>query len=197
MSEVCGEMANNVSRRTVLAGIGTAVLAGGFSQPAGAGQGGLKRELAEVRSATARYNDPANAYADGYVAMDHEGSRVELENVVEEAEAVCGMGFHFVNKELFGSTTPTEPPVLVYGVGDDGDLLLGAVEYIVPKGEDDSETVEPDLFDNDDGAERWDEDEPRDGVWSLHAWVHTHNPNGVFSHHNPRKQFSPAGCHGH
>lgn len=187
-------MANHVSRRTVLASIGTAVLAGGFSQPAGAGQGGLKRELAEVRSATARYNDPANAYADGYVAMDHEGSRVELENVVEEAEAVCEMGFHFVNEELLGSTTPTEPPVLVYGVGDDDDLLLGAVEYIVPKGVSESE---PDLFDNDHGAERWAEDEPFAGVWSLHAWVHTHNPNGVFSHHNPREQFSPADCHGH
>lgn len=188
-------MSRHTPRRTVLKGIGTAAIAGGFSQPAAAArQGGLNREIAEVRSATARYNDPANAYADGYVAMNHEEEPVDLEDVIEEAEAVCDMGFHFVNEELLGSTTPTEPQVLVYGADTDGDLILGAVEYIVPK---EVSSSEPDLFDGDDGTEQWDEDEPFPGVWSLHAWVHTHNPNGVFDHHNPRKPFSPAGCHDH
>lgn len=91
---------------------------------------------------------------------------MDLEDVIEEAESACEMGFHFVNEELLGSTTPTEPQVLVYGAGADGDLILGAVEYIVPKGVSPSE---PDPFDGDDGAEQWDEDEPFPGVWSLHA----------------------------
>lgn len=156
--------------------------------------GGLPREIAAVRSATARYNDPANAYADGYAAIGPAMDPIPLEDVVDEAEAVCGMGFHVANLGLFGSTDPLTPQVLVYGVGDDGDLVLGAVEYIVPK---DVSPTEPDLFAHDGGAEAWDEDLPFPGVWSLHVWVHNHNPEGMFSHANPRKQFSPDGCLGH
>lgn len=183
---------SELNRRTVLKTVGSGVVGSvALTGNATAQRGGLKRELATVRSATAEYNDPANAYADGYVVPDHDGP---LENVVDEAHAVCGMGFHFMNRNLVGSTEPTEPAVLAYGMGDD-DLVLGAVEYIVSKEE--YPTEPPDLFAHDDGAEKWEEDSPYSGVWSLHAWVHTPNPDGVFAPFNPRKQFHPSGCDGH
>lgn len=183
----------NPNRRKVLktlgGGVAGAVALGGNVSARG---GGLKRELAEVRSATAKYNDPANAYADGYVAFDHNSDPVALEDVVDDAESVCGMGFHFGNLALIGSTDRTTPQVLVYGVDDDDNLILGAVEYIVP----DAIPGDPDFFDHDDEAEHWDPG-PFPDVHSLHVWVHTHNPDGVFNHSNPRKQFSPDGCQHH
>lgn len=187
---------DDTRRRIVLKTIGTG-LAGGIalSGSAAAAGGGLQRELAEVRSATARYNDPENAYADGYVVTTagDPPQIIPLEDVVEEGHSVCGMGFHFGNFDLFGTVDRTQPQVLAYGVDDDGNLILGAVEYIVPKAGPYANDP-PDLFEHDDGAEHWDEDSPAPGLWSLHVWVHTHNPAGVFHHTNPRKQFSPEGC---
>lgn len=176
-------------RRTVLkttgAGIaGSLALGGG----AAAHQGGLQRELAEVRSATAEYNDPANAVEDGYVAEEH---------------AVCGMGYHYPDGALFRAFDEgtldayfedrdrTTPEVLVYGEDDSGDLVLGAVEYLRPK---DGSGEKPDLFDHDGGSEVWADFGP---FWALHAWVHTHNPDGVFNPTNPRPQFCPDGGGGH
>lgn len=163
-------------RRTVLkttgAGIaGSLALGGG----AAAHQGGLKRELAEVRSATAEYNDPANAIDDGYRASDH---------------AVCGMGYHYGNFGLIGTVDRTEPQVLVYGEDEDGDLVLGAVEYLVPKAGPYTDEP-PRLFEHDGGAEQW--SEFGEMGWALHVWVHTHNPAGVFNPTNPRPQFCPDG----
>ena len=189
----------DVDRRTVLRTVGAATLASGAVPTVTARKGGLKRELAEVRSATAAYNDPANAYGAGYFVPteDENGDPVPmpLEDIVDEAHSVCGMGFHFVNPDHFGSVDRTEPPVLAYGVDDDDNLVLGAVEYVVPKAEP-YEEAPPDLFEHDDGAEHWQEDSPQDGVWSLHVWVHIKNPAGVFSPFNPRKQFHPEGCIG-
>lgn len=184
---------NDLTRRTTLKTIGAGLLSvGAFAgTTAATNNGGLQGELAEVRSATAKYNDPVNAYADGYVAFGPSGP-VALEDVVSDADSVCGMGFHFANLGLIGSTDRTTPQVLVYGVDDDENLILGAVEYIIP----DAIPGEPDLFEHDDGAEHWDAG-PLPGVHSLHVWVHTHNPDGVFNHSNPRKQFSPDGCLGH
>lgn len=188
------------TRRTVLKTLGTATVgAAALTGSAAAHRGGLKRELATVRSATASYNDPENAVADGYVHINPiQDVVVPLTDVLENGFAVCGMGYHFLNPQRVGSTDPTAPTVVVYGVGDDGDLVLGAVEWIVPKALGFEENP-PDLFDHDDGAEAagWEEDSPFDGVWALHAWVHNPNPDGVFNPTNPREQFHPAGCHHH
>lgn len=199
--------APDLSRRTVLKTLGTATAgAAALIGPVSAHRGGLKRELAEVRSATASYNDPANAYADGYAAIGPSGP-VPLEDVVTEAESVCGMGFHFGDLRFVGalmSGDPTQiaayfdgwdrtmPQVLAYGVDDDDNLILGAVEYVIP----DSMPQHQDLFDHDGGAEEW-QVGPFPRVHSLHAWVHNHNPDGVFNPTNPRHQFHPEGCHDH
>lgn len=166
----------NANRRTVLKTLGAGI-AGGvvLSGRTAAHRGGLKGELAEVRSATAEYNDPANAIDDGYRAEEH---------------AVCGMGYHYPNFGLLGTVDRTKPQVLVYGEDDDGDLILGAVEYVVPR-EGDYENSPPDFFAHDGGEEEWHEFGPN--YWALHVWVHTHNPEGVFNPVNPRKQFCPDG----
>jgi hypothetical protein len=172
-----------IHRRTALKTAGAGLLTGlVLTGRAGAHRGGLDRELAEVRSATAEYNDPANAEADGYEAEEH---------------AVCEMGFHWPNRSLVGTVDRTRPQVLVYGEDDDGNLVLGAVEYVVPKrGE--YETSPPDLFAHDGGDEVWATLVlPNGENWALHVWVHNHNPEGVFNHTNPRELFSPEGCEGH
>lgn len=183
----------SIHRRSVLKHLGgTALAAGALAGTASAHPDGLQRELAAVRSATAKYNNPRKAYADGYVAFDHDGNPVPLEDVVDDAESVCGMGYHFGNFDLLGETNPLRPQVLVYGTSEGGQLVLGAVEYIVP----DALPGNPDFFEHDDGDEVW-VSGPFSGVQSLHVWVHTHNPDGVFSHFNPRKLFSPEGCESH
>lgn len=179
-----------ISRRSALRTLGTVTLAGMAVPTAAAHRGGLKGELAEVRSATAEYNDPETAYADGYVVPGEEGV-IPLEDVTEKGHAVCGMGYHFVNGDLLGTVDRTQPQVLAYGVDDDDNLILGAVEYIVPKGGP-FEDSPPDLFDHDDGGEEWEEG-PLPDSWSLHVWVHNRNPDGVFAPLNPREQFR-VGC---
>jgi len=172
-----------IDRRTVLRLTG-AGLTGGLALTGGvtAQGGGRNRELAEVRSATAEYNDPQNAKADGYRP---------------EQEAVCGMGFHWPNPQLLDTVDKLQPQVLVYGEDDNGNLVLGAVEYVVPK-QSEYENSPPDLFNHDGGDEVWDTLVLGGNEnWALHVWVHNHNPEGVFHHTNPRELFSPDGCQNH
>lgn len=174
---------HHIDRRTALKAAGAGLLTGlALAGSAAAHRGGLQGELAEVRSATAEYNDPANAEADGYEPEEH---------------AVCNMGFHWPNGDLIGTVDRTRPQVLVYGEDDDGDLVLGAVEYVVPK-QGEYENSPPDLFAHDGGDEVWATLElgPHTS-WALHVWVHNHNPEGVFHHTNPRELFSPEGCEEH
>ena len=177
------------TRRTVLKAVGTGLM-GGLAVTGSAsaqGNGDLKQELAEVRKATASYNDPENAVADGYLPEEH---------------AVCGMGYNFPHEDLIsgvvalqngdpsvlaeylGSLDRTEPPILVYGETDDG-LVLGGVEYLTL---DDSTDFFPSTE-----KDHW---HPFVGpTYALHAWVHTPNPEGVFHPTNPRPQFTnPEWC---
>lgn len=178
------------NRRTVLKTLGAGVVGGiTLSGTAGARGGGLKRELAEVRSATADYHDPENAFEDGYLPED---------------QAVCGMGYHYPHEDLVkafealenGDPDPlvdylagierTDPPVLAYGETDDG-LVLGAVEYLtLDTSTDLFPTTEDDVW------------QPFIGpTYALHAWVHQPNPEGVFHPTNPRPQFTkPEWCDG-
>lgn len=177
------------TRRTVLktisAGVASGVAFTGTTtgQPPGAA-GNLSAELAAVRSATAPYNDPTNAADAGYHA--------------EDAPPVCGMGHHWPNPGLLDFQLDKEQPeILVYGEDGGENLVLGAVEYAIPKVDD----QQPDLFDHADPE--WHVLElppeapiPFTELWTLHAWVHNHNPEGVFHPTNPRKLFHPDGCIG-
>lgn len=158
-----------------------------------ANQAILSQQLNAVRQATKKYRDIETARADGYVAI---------------SPYVPGMGFHFAKLDEDGNPAPfgTElenPGVLVYYTNGsynpdpfeehdpahDDDLILGAVEYLVPG---DQEDDPPNIFNDEDSPrnlkvteeEGW-HFESQEGFTALHAWVHRGNPAGVFHPTNP------------
>lgn len=132
-------------------------------------------DLAGVRGTVAQFHRVEAAQAAGWdlvPGLDH----------CFESEA-GGMGFHYINVDLLDTTLdPLQPEALVYHQLPNGNLQLGAVEYIVP-------------------ASAWDAEDhgqspmvlgqhlhlnPALGVYVLHEWVFTHNPAGMFEDWNPR-----------
>lgn len=178
----------NPNRRTVLKSIGCGLLVGSFgATPAVAQPGEVSQQLTAVRAVTRKYRDIETARDDGYRAV---------------SPYVPGMGFHFADGPPFG-TDLENPGVLAYFTNGsynpnpgaehdpdhDDDLILGAVEWIVPG---DREDTPPDIFDDEDSPrnlkvteeEGWHFEEAK-GFTGLHAWVHRDNPAGVFHHTNP------------
>ena len=127
-----------------------------------------EQELARARSATARYHDIAQAEADGYVNIDL---------------YLSGEGFHYVKFSLIDATfDPEHPEVLLYApVSGESRLELVGVEYLVPLS---LSTNAPEGFTGD--VDQWGRDTEGFGLWELNAWIWLHNPEGVFSHDNPR-----------
>jgi hypothetical protein len=139
--------------------------------------GTTQRDIAEVRGAVAKYHTPARAQAVGWdlvPGLDH----------CFDNPGVGGMGYHYIDTDQLVDPTldPLRPEALVFVPGPQGQLRLGAVEYIVP-------------------VDLWDEDappsvlgmdlhelEPVPGVhvWGLHVWLFEHNPDGMFADWNPR-----------
>ncbi|MGD2112686.1 MAG: hypothetical protein PVI50_04810 [Gammaproteobacteria bacterium] len=132
-------------------------------------------DLAAVRAATAAFHRPQAAQDAGWdlvPGVDH----------CFNNPGVGAMGYHYINGgSLDLELDATAPEAMVYAPGPQGQLILGAVEYIVP-------------------AAAWDEAYPgtlptvlgRDlhlneplGVYVLHAWIFRHNPDGMFSDWNP------------
>lgn len=120
-------------------------------------------ELQQAKAATAKYQDIANALADGY-----EDIHVDVE----------GMGHHFMKSlHLDDQFDYRKPEILVYNRDKNGTQRLVAVEYAIPLTE-----PRPEGFTGDD--DEWDGNTGF-GLWLLHAWVWEHNPNGVFKAMNP------------
>jgi len=127
-----------------------------------------EQELAQARSATAKYHDIAQAEADGYVNFNL---------------YVPGEGFHYVKFSLIdGNFDPAQPEMLLYSpVPGEDRLELAGVEYLVPL------SLSPEApagFTGDD--DQWRMDSEGFGLWELNAWIWLHNPEGVFGHDNPR-----------
>jgi hypothetical protein len=137
-------------------------------------------ELAAVRAATAKYHDVSAALADGYQL----GYRGVVTGCVSNPTAGA-MGYHYFNwaKMDDPSIREDDPEVLVYHTADDGTLVLGAVEWVVPKvqWEQAGNSEPPVVF-----------DQPLHVInpvlnWYLaHAWIWKHNPAGMFADWNPR-----------
>jgi hypothetical protein len=160
-------------KMVLMAGLALA-LALSFSVAA-AGPGGGP-ELAQLRAATARYHRTEVAMADGYNFVDG------LDHCFF-SPGEGGMGYHLINAGLLDTTVEAlRPEALVYQPGPNGQLKLGAVEYIVP-------------------AAAWDAEGHGDlpqvlgqtlhlnaplGVYVLHAWIFDHNPAGIFEDWNPK-----------
>lgn len=179
----------HVTRRTALRTIAGGLIVGSVAGPASAKRGldTLSQQLNTVRALTRKYKDIETARADGYVAV---------------SPYVPGMGFHFANGPPFG-TDLEDPGILVYftngsynpSPGDrhdsvhDDDLILGAVEWLVPGDQSDDP---PNIFADKDSPrnlevteeEGW-HFESAEGFTGLHAWVHRGNSAGVFHPTNP------------
>ena len=126
-------------------------------------------QLDQVRDATAQFRDVEKAEAAGYHDI---------------GLFVPHMGWHYMKESLVdGKFEPTKPELLVYA--DDpcgGKRRLVAVEYAVPLA--DSKRAPVGFFGR---ADEWDANQTFQ-LWTLHAWVHEFNPDGVFSPLNPRVQ---------
>jgi hypothetical protein len=134
-----------------------------------------QRDLAQVRAAVAPYHQLEAARDAGFdliPGLDH----------CFDNPGVGAMGYHYIDAaRLDLELDPLRPEALVYVPGPQGQLRLGAVEYIVP-------------------AEPWDaeHDHPPTvlgrhlhlnealGVYVLHAWIFERNPSGMFEDWNPR-----------
>lgn len=132
-------------------------------------------DLKAVRQATAQFQTPAAAEAAGYTlvpGLDYCFTQPTL----------GGMGYHYIQtSSLDTNLDALQPEAMVYWPDRDGNLSLGAVEYIVP-------------------ADAWQaagNTEPPVvmgeslhlnaalGVYVLHAWIWKYNPAGVLEDWNP------------
>jgi hypothetical protein len=126
-----------------------------------------KHELKLARKATARYHNIKNAIADGYVDID-----VYFPH----------MGYHYLKPAILDDTfDPQRPELLVYADFGNGHPRLVALEYAVPISL--SPDMPPEGFTGE--ADVWSRNEEF-GLWTLHAWVWYHNPDGVFAAFNER-----------
>jgi hypothetical protein len=123
-------------------------------------------EIGKARAATARYQNIAEAEADGYISI-----------------GFCepGEGCHWLNPALVDGTFDADhPEILLYvPVGDR--MRLVAVEYVIPLG---LSAETPEGFTGADDT--WRADTEGAGLWELTAWIWLHNPAGMFEQHNPR-----------
>jgi hypothetical protein len=124
-------------------------------------------QLDQVRDATARFIDVAQAEKEGYHDI---------------GLFVPHMGWHYMKDKLVdGRFDPTRPELLVYA--DDpcgGKRKLVAVEYAVPFSE--SKRAPLGFVGH---ADEWDANQDFK-LWTLHAWLFEYNTNGVFNPFNPR-----------
>lgn len=122
-------------------------------------------ELQQARAATARYRDIKNAKKDQYADI----------SVVTE-----NMGFHYMKMSNVDATFDyRKPEILVYNKNHEGNFELVAVEYAIPL---ELSATAPEGFSGND--DKWDENHFF-GLWLLHAWVWSYNPDGVFNPTNP------------
>lgn len=157
--------------------LGTIAAAHG-SGPRAAGSEASQRDVAQVRAAVARYHTPERALAGGWELLDG------LDHCFEHAGA-GGMGVHHIDPVQLGNGTldPRRPEALVFVPGPQGQLRLGAVEFIVPIDDPDDPGAPPSVL----GRELHQlEPVPGVRVWGLHVWLFEPNPSGMFADWNPR-----------
>ena len=254
------------TRRTVLKAAGTGAVVSSLAVgTTAAREESLDEQLSTVKEATEQYADPQTAFDDGFQMM---------------GPFVPGMGWHLINQANVQAAVEEgidieRPQLLTYGdtgAGDDGELVLGSVEYAIPVGTRDFDEENPPAVFNDEAADasaewhvhpraehvftlpvnpeaglpddfpesqadvaladkvrttNWVEITPggepgspkfehgemiltdlsaqrtlnaravvdafaHPDLWTLHAWVHLDNPEGVFAPQNPELPLSPT-----
>ena len=154
----------------------------------------LNRDVAALRSETARYHRLAAALGDGFdaFAIPPEVGGNPTAGLGLSGDPTCfdnasgGMGVHYVDFANLEdpSVDVTTPEALVYEI-DNGKPRLVAVEYIVPATEVDP-SAPPMLFG------RHFHPHPYLPVYILHAWVWRNNPSGMFADYNPKVGSCPT-----
>jgi len=134
-------------------------------------------DVAAVRAATAPFHNPQKALDAGWAPQPG------LDSCFKNP-GVGGMGFHYINANMLDDQLdPIAPEAMVYAPGPNGQLQLGAVEWIVPAAAWDPVQHgghNPELL----GQEL--HLEPLLGVYVLHAWIFKNNPSGMLEDWNPR-----------
>jgi hypothetical protein len=94
-----------------------------------------------------------------------------------------GMGYHIANLSQLGSgqLNLLRPQVLLFAPTEDGSMAFKGVEYIIPA--DLWDSAEPPHFLGRDLS--FNPNIPPNGIWALHVWVGTPNPDGIFADFNP------------
>jgi hypothetical protein len=139
----------------------------------GSAPSGLARELADLRSATARFHSFEQAESARYDFLFMDMCMFDA-----SPDDLGAMGYHYVNTGLLdGSLSISEPEALLYERGPGGQLRLVGVEYVIPK---DAWTAPepPQLFGQNLVLNGFD-------LWALHVWVWRDNPAGIFADWNP------------
>ncbi len=139
-----------------------------------AGPTALTPELEKVRDSLMKFKDVNKATAAGYVS---------LEECVASPEG--GMGVHYLNKELIGSTDPAKPTVLQYMPAAGGMKLVGA-EWLVMK--DQAGGHRPHMFGHKFAGPMPGHEPamPKQAVhYDQHVWLFIEAPTGVFADMNP------------
>lgn len=190
--------------------IGAAVLAAvvSISAPATSGDSGKSGEptLADVRAATARFQDVKVALAEGYIRDP--ANMCDTADMMGRPASLGAMGVHYFRPDLLGITAPpnprvdgtgthtdfNRPAILIYEPQADGSQELVAVENLVfkqawhaagnarpPK----FHGVEYDhMFDN--PATTIDEAHNFEPHYDRHVWLYRDNPQGMFAQFNPQ-----------
>ncbi len=137
----------------------------------------VSRLIADVREGTAGFRD--------FEGIEDAGYGKFLECFLNND--VGGMGQHYVNGDLVGDDVldPMKPEALVYEPTEDGDMILVAFEYLVfadAWDPDNTGREAPVLFDREFHLKTNIPETPP--VWTLHLWLWTSNPDGVFADYN-------------
>ena len=124
-----------------------------------------RRELAQARSATARYHDFDRADAEGYQFL----------------HCIEGEGLEYVNWSLVDCNFDIEHPEALHYIREGNNLRLVGVEYVVPVA---CTATPPEGFTGDD--DEWEFEAEGLPIWAVRAAIWFPNPNGMFAEHNPR-----------
>jgi len=142
--------------------------------------------VANARDATAAFNDPAAALANGYDLLTDAAGIACIDQ-----PGAGAMGIHYVKGALVqsGVIDAARPQAVIYENSENGRLHLVALEYVVLQAtwEGAHPGTVPTLF----GDQKFTLTPAgnRFGLpafYSLHAWIWKRNPTGTFSMFNPR-----------
>jgi hypothetical protein len=176
------------------------------SQPeAGHQPGPGEPTLAEVRTATERFQDVEVALAEGYIRDPFD--LCDTAEMMGKPADLGAMGIHYFRPDLLGVTAPPnprvtgvgahtnfrQPSILIYEPQKDGSLELVAVENLVfisaweATGAKAPPTFHGVAWDKmaDDPATEIDEAHMFEPHYDRHVWIYRDNPKGVFTPFNP------------